>query len=86
MVTCKDFLKEISEFLDESTDPKTKVELERHISQCPNCWVIFDTTKKTIQVYKGMEEQEIPTPVHGRLMQALEQKAKRGKSARETAT
>lgn len=84
MVTCKDFLKEISEFLDEATDAKTKADLEQHISQCPNCWVIFDTTKKTIQVYKGMEEQEIPAPVHGKLMQALEQKAKRGKSAHES--
>ncbi|MGD0001083.1 MAG: zf-HC2 domain-containing protein, partial [Bryobacteraceae bacterium] len=52
MVTCKDFLRELADFLDESVDPALRQELESHISQCPNCWVICDTTKKTIQVYK----------------------------------
>lgn len=74
MVTCKDFLRELSDFLDESTDPATRVELEKHISQCPNCWVIFDTTKKTIQVYKGMEPSPLPDPIHTRLMDALEKR------------
>ena len=72
MVTCKDFLRELSEYLDESTDPKTRAELEHHITQCPNCWVLLDTTKKTIEVYRGMEPQPLPEPVHGRLMKALE--------------
>ena len=74
MVTCKDFLREISEYLDESTDPQKRAELQNHISQCPNCWVILDTTKKTIQVYKGMEQQDLPDEVHGRLMKALEKR------------
>jgi len=78
LVTCKDFLKELSDFLDESTDPSMRVELESHISRCPNCWVIFDTTKKTIQVYKGMEAKELPTEVHSRLMAALERKISTG--------
>ncbi len=53
MVTCKDFLSELGEFLDDATDPQTRKELEQHITECPNCWVVFDTTKKTIQVFKG---------------------------------
>jgi hypothetical protein len=48
--------------------------LERHITECPNCWVIADTTRKTIQIYKGMEPYPIPADVEGRLMQALEKK------------
>lgn len=74
MVTCKDFLREISDFLDESTDPQLRSELQAHITQCPNCWVILDTTQKTIQVYKGMEPQELPQEVHGQLMKALEKR------------
>lgn len=49
-------------------------QLEAHISQCPNCWVVCDTTKKTIQVYKGMTPQVIPEAVHARLIAALEKK------------
>ena len=74
MLTCKDFLHELSEYLDESIDAETRAKLERHISECPNCWVIADTTKKTIQIYKGMEPYPIPPDVETRLMQALEKK------------
>ena len=74
MITCKQFLKELSEYLDETVDPEIRQNLERHVSECPNCWVIYDTTKKTLQVYKGMEPQEIPETVKSRLMDALQRK------------
>ncbi|MCL5746114.1 MAG: zf-HC2 domain-containing protein [Acidobacteria bacterium] len=79
MVTCKDFLRELNDFLDETTDPVLRAELEKHINECPNCWVICDTTRKTIQVYKGMEAQALPDPIHQRLMNALAKKAGPGK-------
>lgn len=75
MVTCKDFLRELGEYLDETTDPAVRAELENHISECPNCWVVFDTCKKTIQVYQGMDPQPLPEAVHDRLMQFLEKQA-----------
>jgi anti-sigma factor RsiW len=74
LLTCKDFLHELSEYLDESIDAETRAKLDRHISECPNCWVIADTTKKTIQIYKGMDPYPIPPDVETRLMQALEKK------------
>lgn len=72
MVTCKDFLRELTDFLDESVDPALRQELERHITQCPNCWVICDTTKKTIQVYKGMEPEPLSDEIHAKLIQLIE--------------
>lgn len=74
MLTCKEFLSELSDFLDERTDSEVRAKLEKHVSECPNCWVICDTTKKTISVYKGMKECSIPTDVHSRLMAAFERK------------
>ena len=74
MLTCKDFLKELSDYLDESLDAEVRAKLEEHITECPNCWVIADTTRKTIQIYKGMEPYPIPTDVESRLMKALERK------------
>lgn len=74
MISCKEFLKELNEYLDELVDPATKQHWQSHVDECPNCFVIVDTTKKTMQVYKGMEEQELPTDVKGRLMQALAKK------------
>jgi len=74
LLTCRDFLAELSEYLDERIDAELRAKLERHISECPNCWVIADTTKKTIQIYKGMDAVPIPQEVESRLMQALEKK------------
>jgi anti-sigma factor RsiW len=75
LLTCKEFLAELSDFLDEQTEAEIKAKLERHLSECPNCWVICDTTKKTISVYKGMKTCSIPEDVHSRLMAAVERKA-----------
>ena len=74
MLTCKDFLSELSDYLDETIDAELRSKLERHITECPNCWVVADTTRKTIQIYKGMEPCSIPADVEGRLMKALEAK------------
>jgi len=74
LLTCKDFLSELSDYLDEAVDAEVRAKLEKHITECPNCWVIADTTKRTIQIYKGMEPYQVPADVEARLMAALEKK------------
>ncbi len=74
LLTCKDFLRELSDYLDESVDQEIRAKIEKHISECPNCWVIADTTRKTIRIYKGMDLQPLPADVESRLMRALEKK------------
>ena len=80
MLTCKDFLHELSDYLDESADVELRSKIEAHIAECPNCWVILDTTKKTIQIYKGIDPYPIPSDVEARLMKALEKKIAAGKT------
>jgi hypothetical protein len=74
LLTCKQFLTELNAFLDEETDALLRMQLEKHINECPNCWVVVDTCKKTMKVFKGMEPQPIPREVEGRLMEALRRK------------
>ena len=74
MLTCKDFLHELSDYLDESIDAEIRAKLEHHIAECPNCWVIADTTRRTIQIYKGMDPYPVPPDIQARLMDALEMK------------
>jgi anti-sigma factor RsiW len=74
LLTCKDFLRELSDYLDESLEAEIRSKIEAHIAECPNCWVIADTTRKTIKIYKGMEPHPLPSDVESRLMQALERK------------
>jgi len=74
LLTCKDFLRELSDYLDESLDKELRAKLEKHIAECPNCWVITDTTRKTIKIFKGMDAYPVPADVQSRLMDALERK------------
>jgi heterodisulfide reductase subunit B len=78
LLTCKDFLNELSDFLDETLDPNVRAALDKHVNECPNCWVILDTTQRTIKVYKGLEPQSIPPDIHSRLMSALQKKMSAG--------
>ena len=75
MLTCKQFLRELSEYLDEAVSPEERRALDEHIKACPNCWVVADTARKTIQVYKNCcEEVPLPQDLRARLSKALEKK------------
>jgi anti-sigma factor RsiW len=74
LLTCKDFLRDLSDYLDESLSAEIRSKIEAHIAECPNCWVIADTTRKTIKIYKGMDPHPLPADVESRLMDALERK------------
>ena len=74
MLTCKDFLNGLNDFLDQTADPETQAHLTKHVNECPNCWVVLDTTKRTIQVYRGQDPQPIPSEIHERLMVAVQRK------------
>jgi heterodisulfide reductase subunit B len=86
LLTCKDFLNELSDFLDETLDPAIRAALHKHVNECPNCWVILDTTQRTIKVYKGLEPQSIPPDIHSRLMTALQKKMSAGGGGGQTHT
>ena len=81
LLSCKQFMTELNAYLDEATSPEERERLQRHINECPNCWVVVDTTQKTLRVYKGVEAQSVPPDVSERLMAALQRKMaeKRGR-------
>jgi anti-sigma factor (TIGR02949 family) len=74
LLTCDRFLDELSEYLDETVQGELRQELEKHVSECPNCWVMVDTTKKTLKIYRGLEPDPLPNGLRTRLMSALEKK------------
>ena len=74
LLTCKEFMQELNDYLDETVDFELRRSIEVHITECPNCFVILDTTRKTIQVYKGLQPQVLPDDVQARLLKAVEKK------------
>ena len=74
LLTCNQFLDELSEYLDDTAQGELRQELQKHVSECPNCWVMVDTTQKTLKIYKGLEPEPLPNGLRARLMSALEKK------------
>ncbi len=74
MLTCKEFWQELADYPDIMADAELPPKLDAHISECLTCYVIFDTTRRTLKLYMGMQPQGVPEVVHIRLMAAVERK------------
>jgi hypothetical protein len=75
-VKCKDFLKELNEYLDGAIDVQLKTELEEHLQWCHNCFVVCNTTRKTIEIYRDNDVYPLPDPIRDKLHQAIVSKCK----------
>ncbi|MGB9235412.1 MAG: zf-HC2 domain-containing protein [Terriglobales bacterium] len=76
---CTEFLNELTNYLDGALDDRTKSELEDHLAWCHNCYVVCDTTRKTIEIYRNSELYELPDDLRGRLQSAIMTKCKHKK-------
>ncbi|HYY69757.1 MAG TPA: anti-sigma factor [Terriglobales bacterium] len=70
-MTCTDFLNELTDYLDATIDAGTRAELEDHLAWCHNCYVICNTTKKTIEIYRDSQLYELPEDLRSKLELAI---------------
>ena len=68
---CTEFLSELTNYLDGAIDERTKAELEDHLAWCHNCYVVCDTTKKTIEIYRDSQLYPLPEDLRTRLRTAI---------------
>ena len=78
-MNCKDFLKELTDYLDGAIDIKTRSELEEHLTWCHECYVVCNTTKMTVEIYRNHELYELPDDLRTRLRSAIVSKCKTSK-------
>jgi len=70
-VNCKKVILELTSYLDGALDSSVRLELEQHLSQCTDCRMVVDTTRKTIQIFCNSEPVPLPEDVRKRLHTAL---------------
>lgn len=80
-MTCTEFLAILDEVIDQSIAAETRAEIELHLKKCEHCEVVFNTTRKTIEIYRSHEIYELPTDLrerlHGAIMERCAQKKKK---------
>ena len=82
-MTCSEFLQELTDYLDNTIDQRTRAELEDHLQWCHNCYVVCNTTKRTIEIYRDSQLFELPDDLRNRLRTAIISKCKQHKSKTE---
>ncbi len=69
---CSQILESISEYVDGTLDETLCAELERHLCECEDCQVVFNTMMKTIDLYrKASPSVDVPEDVRARLYARL---------------
>ncbi len=72
-INCKNFLEELSDYIDGDLDAELRVSVEAHLGKCPDCWVVYDETRRTIEISQSVDCHPLPPDVHDRLLKILEQ-------------
>ena len=70
-MNCKKVILQLTSYLDGVLDSTMRADLEQHLSQCTDCRLVVDTTRKTIQIFCNSEPVPLPEDVRKRLHQAL---------------
>lgn len=76
-MTCTEFLSLLDDLIDDSITAELRAEIEQHMHKCGHCEVIFNTTRKTIEIYRSHEVYEIPTDLRERLHTAIMTRCKK---------
>jgi anti-sigma factor RsiW len=70
---CHDLLTLLSDYIDGELPPGLCVEIEKHMAGCQKCRVVVDTLRKTVYLYKEVQEPaELPAGMRERLFRRLE--------------
>ncbi|MGA2350163.1 MAG: zf-HC2 domain-containing protein [Terracidiphilus sp.] len=77
-MTCKEFLGLLDDFIDDTVTADTRAELQTHLGRCGHCEVIFNTTRKTIEIYRSHEIYDLPSSLRDRLHAAIMARCKKG--------
>ncbi len=76
-ITCQSFLDDLSEYIDDDITPELRVTFEAHLAKCPNCWIVFDETQRTVEIFQRYDCHPMPSDVKDRLLESLSTKLNR---------
>jgi len=74
VLNCKKAINQISNYLDGELDEGLREMLQTHLTNCNHCHAVFDTTRKTIELYCDGRLFSLPEEVRARLHDALRRK------------
>jgi len=71
VLSCKHFVAGLSDYLDGALSNTVRAEFDRHAAVCARCRIVFDTTRKTVELYKQFLPCAVTPSLDSRVMAAL---------------
>jgi predicted anti-sigma-YlaC factor YlaD len=67
MLDCRQVLAELSNYLDDDVTVELARAITQHLARCHRCWVVYDTTRRTLQIVSDALPPATPVAVSERL-------------------
>jgi anti-sigma factor RsiW len=80
-MNCTDFLSQLTDYFDGQISPELLEEVRAHTAGCSHCEVVLNTTRQTIEIYRGNEVYEVSDEFRERLHAAIMRKCRKKASA-----
>lgn len=63
MISCKDFIGELGNLLDDDIATEIREQLQTHLAHCNTCQVLYDSTRKTLRIITESGSFEYSEPI-----------------------
>ena len=63
MISCKDFITELGNLLDDNVASEIREQLKLHLAHCNTCQVLYDSTRKTLRIVTDSGSFEYPESI-----------------------
>ena len=60
MITCDEFMTAFGDYLEGESGAEVRYQIESHLSHCQTCQVIYDSTRKTLQIVTDSGSFDLP--------------------------
>jgi anti-sigma factor RsiW len=80
-MNCTDFLSQLTDYFDGQISPELLEEVRAHTAGCSHCEVVLNTTRQTIEIYRGNEVYEVSDEFREKLHTAIMRKCSQKASA-----
>ena len=68
MLSCKDLLEELGDYLDDEVSADLRRQLEEHLAECKPCKVVTDSARQTVKIVAGCRSFELPPKFSSKIM------------------
>ncbi len=70
---CQTLLTSLSDYVDGCLSQEICAEIDRHLAECQDCYIVVDTLRKTVSLYHAEADAstQIPEGVRQRLFKTL---------------